>query len=378
MNRLEYLDGLRGIAALWVLVGHCMLLTGFYFPILGQPHLGVDLFIFLSGFLMVFQYQLRKDREDWNRAATWVGFWIRRFFRLSPLYFCLLIVALLAGKAIYAERVLIDTFFNHPLQQPERYIDASAPNFLLHFTYIFGLIPEYAFRTPLPDWSLGLEMQFYAIFPFVVVLSRRWSWLSAAVAVAIIAACIAGLSYALNISYPMPSFLPLKMHIFLGGMMIAAAEGRKAIYLVLAMLLTALPIGSQEDGIHLLVREIMLIVFYLLVHLRDNHAVGLFAKLLGSSPFYWMGELSYSVYLLHLLILHPMAAWSIRRFGHDLSNGKRFVLVFVIVSAITYPIAYLTYRWIEWPGQRAGKRLLSSLRNRKTLPQVPAEEIAAP
>lgn len=43
MGRIECLDGLRGLAALWVLVGHCMLLTGFMVPILSKPDLGVDL-----------------------------------------------------------------------------------------------------------------------------------------------------------------------------------------------------------------------------------------------------------------------------------------------------------------------------------------------
>ena len=62
-SRVEGLDGLRALAAIWVLVGHCLLLTGWRVPILGEPDLGVDLFIMLSGFLMVFHYQLRQDKE---------------------------------------------------------------------------------------------------------------------------------------------------------------------------------------------------------------------------------------------------------------------------------------------------------------------------
>jgi peptidoglycan/LPS O-acetylase OafA/YrhL len=125
LNRIECLDGLRGLAAFWVLVGHCLILTGFSLPIIGKPDLGVDLFIFLSGFLMLFQYNLRKEKEDWSDTTTWIAFWVRRFFRLSPLYLVLLIVALAAGKAIYTDRVLIDTFLGHDLQIPERYTDAS-------------------------------------------------------------------------------------------------------------------------------------------------------------------------------------------------------------------------------------------------------------
>ncbi len=70
----------------------------------------MDLFILLSGFLMVFQYRLRAGAEDWSAPGTWAAFWARRFFRLAPLFYVALAVALIAGPAIYADRVLIDGF----------------------------------------------------------------------------------------------------------------------------------------------------------------------------------------------------------------------------------------------------------------------------
>jgi len=82
-GRIGSLDGLRGIAALWVLIGHAMLLTGWHLPLIGDPDLGVDLFIMLSGFLMVFHYQLRQEKEPWSEISTWSNFWTRRFFRIS-------------------------------------------------------------------------------------------------------------------------------------------------------------------------------------------------------------------------------------------------------------------------------------------------------
>ncbi|WP_240320751.1 acyltransferase family protein [Sphingomonas crusticola] len=328
MARIECLDGLRGIAALWVLVGHCMILTGFFLPILGQPDLGVDLFIYLSGFLMVFQYDLRKSREDWRKPDVWMGFWVRRFFRLSPVYFLLLTVALLAGRAMYADRVLIDTFVGAPLQMPERYIDASAANFLMHLTYAFGLVPGYSYRTPLPDWSLGLEMQFYAAFPFVVLFARRIGWLAAASCVAMLAVGAVVALKAMQIAFPMPSFLALKMHMFLAGMLIAAAGKQKVPYLLLAMGLAAIPIGGQRDVLHLVVRELLLIIVFGLIHWRSTSLFDRASAVLGSPPFHWLGELSYGVYLIHLLILHAVAAWAIARWGHGISSAVRFLPCF--------------------------------------------------
>ena len=378
MGRIECLDGLRGMAALWVLIGHCMILTGFFLPILGQPDLGVDLFIYLSGFLMVFQYNQRKHKEDWSKPAVWAGFWVRRFFRLSPVYFLLLAIALLAGKALYADRVLIDAFLGVPSQLPERYTDASGTNIFMHLTYLFGLVPSFAYRTPLPDWSLGLEMQFYAAFPFVVLLARRAGWLAAAACIALSAIGIALALKAAHVSFPMPSFLALKMHMFLAGMLVASAEKRKALHLILAAGLAAIPLGGQRDATHLLTRELLLIGLFGLIHWRSIGLLDRVARLLGSPPFHWLGELSYGVYLIHLLILQAVAAWLIAQWGHDLSAAARFCIAFAIAAPAAYAAAWITYSLIERPGQKLGRSVLRIVGRRTLARQMPAEELAAP
>jgi len=383
VKRVECLDGLRGVAALWVLIGHMMILTGFRLPLVSRPDLGVDLFILLSGFLMVFQYQLRAGSEDWTAPGTWVAFWTRRFFRLAPLFYVALAAALIAGPAIYAGRVAIDTFLGQAIQPPERYLDASLTNVAAHLSFVFGLLPNYAFRTPLPDWSLGLEMQFYALFPFLVLLARRIGWVPMAViagvggvAVALLATRAAGLHF------PMPSFLPLKLQLFLCGMLIAADPGPgKRIWgqLAVAMLLALIPIGGEQDLLHLATRVALVTGFFALVHLRALAPVDLVSRLLGSRPFHWLGELSYGTYLIHLLILQPVAALVILRFGTGLGAMGRFVLTGAAVVPTTYLLAFVTYQLVELPGQRLGKALLrrttgSPMRARQTTP----EELAAP
>jgi peptidoglycan/LPS O-acetylase OafA/YrhL len=351
----------------------------FFLPILGKPDLGVDLFILLSGFLMAFQYQIRKDKEDWGKPAIWVAFWVRRFFRLSPLYFVLLVVALAAGKSIYTDRVLIDTFLHNALQRPERYTDASATNIFMHLTYAFGLTPAYAFRTALPDWSLGLEMQFYAVFPFAVLLVRRVGWIPASIAICVVSIGLTLATKALGISFPMPSFLPLKMHLFVAGMLIAAAIGKGKIpFFLLAILLAAVPIGGSRDMLHTVVREVILIGFFALIHWRNVLWIGRMSSLLGTSPFRWLGELSYGVYLVHLLILHRVAAWTINQWGGDISNLTRFGITLAITTPIAYGISYTTYLMIERPGQNLGRTLLAALGKQRQSNQTVAEKIAAP
>lgn len=384
IRRVECLDGLRGVAALWVLIGHMMILTGFRLPLVSKPDLGVDLFILLSGFLMMFQYRLRAANEDWTAPGTWAAFWTRRFFRLAPLFYVALAAALLAGPLIYADRVAIDSFLGQAFQPRERYLDASFTNITLHLTFLFGLLPDYAFRTPLPDWSLGLEMQFYLLFPFLVLLGRRFGWVPAALVAAGAGALVALLTTAAGLDYPMPSFLPLKLQLFLAGMLIAADPGegraRLSARLGAAMLLAAIPIGGEQDRLHFAARELLVFGFFALVHLRSLGVIGWVSRLLGSRPFYWLGELSYGTYLIHLLILQPVAAAVIGQFGIGLGALARFVLTGAVVVPATYAVAFVTYKLVELPGQRLGKavtRRLASGNAARGYQTVP-EKIAAP
>lgn len=327
-----------------------------------EPDLGVDLFVILSGFLMAFHYQLRAAKEPWESPSTWTNFWQRRFFRIAPLYYVLLAVALIAGPAIYDARMVIDAALQHAPQAAARYEDQFLVNILTHVTFVFGLLPDYAFRTALPDWSIGLEMQFYAAFPALMLLTRRLGWIIGATA-------IAGLSWAIVIAisragivYPMPSLLPIKIPFFLVGMLCAAGigqtPGKVAAYLAMAVILASIPI-LDHDISKLAVRLVIVVSFFVLVHHRHLRAlaapVARSARLLGSRPFHWLGELSFGAYLWHLLIMQPVAAWTFQQLP-DIGRSARFGIVCAIVIPITYGLAYLTYRLIEKPGLKLGRR----------------------
>ena len=359
---IDCLDGLRGLAALWVLVGHACILTGRPIPIIDEPDLGVDLFVILSGFLMAFHYQLRAAKEPWESPSTWTSFWQRRFFRIAPLYYVLLAVALVAGPMIYDARMVIDTALQHAPQESSRYEDRSLLNILAHATFVFGLIPDYAFRTALPDWSIGLEMQFYAAFPALMLLTRRLGWIvGAAIITAISVAIVIAVTRA-GVAFPMPSFLPLKIPFFLVGMLCAAgigqSRGKVAVYLAMAVLLAAIPMLGNEFG-KLAVRLAIVVAFFALVHYRHLGAmtttVAWSSRLLGARPFHWLGELSFGAYLWHLLIMQPVAAWTFQHLP-DLGRSARFGLVCAVVIPITYGLAYATYRLIEQPGLKLGRR----------------------
>jgi peptidoglycan/LPS O-acetylase OafA/YrhL len=138
------LDGLRAIAALLVMVFHFSQDTGKNgIWIMGRT--GVDLFFVLSGFLIT-TILLIAPAKDWREVRT---FYIRRTLRIFPLYYGVLIVTALCGSVaslwfwVYLQNIPI--FFDMPVTGPG------------HF------------------WSLGVEEQFYLVWPFLVFfLPRKW------------------------------------------------------------------------------------------------------------------------------------------------------------------------------------------------------------
>ncbi|TGS10326.1 acyltransferase [Mesorhizobium sp. M2E.F.Ca.ET.209.01.1.1] len=382
-SRIECLDGLRATAALWVLVGHCLLLTGWHLPVLGDPALGVDLFIMLSGFLMVFHYQLRQDKEPWQRPETWLKFWTRRYFRIAPLFYVMLFFALALGPYLYESRMVIDAFLQRVPQAPERFLDSGPKNIVAHLTFLFGLSPNLAYRTPLPDWSLGLEMQFYAVFPALMLLARRFGWLRSAMVVAALGALVVVVLKSMSVHFPMPSFLPLKIQVFLCGMLLAGVLGqsqpRPLLHLALAMALAAIPFGDGYGVSKFLIREALVLGFFALVLYRmlpgaAGAAARKVAVPLGGGIFHVLGEHSYSIYLIHLLILQPVAAFVITRYGDGLGAPLRFAIVLAIVLPVVCLLSFVTYRLIEMPGQQLGRIVLRRFARKKpALEPSPAE-----
>ncbi|WP_313655630.1 acyltransferase [Pantoea sp.] len=361
------LEGLRGLASLWVLVGHISLLTHCHITLISSPGIGVDLFILLSGYLMAKNYVERQHKEPWQRAETIKTFWIRRFFRIAPLYYLLLIIALIYGPWFGEMRDTIAHFYSGTATESSRYSDQSLTNILTHFSFLFGLLPEYGFNTVLPDWSIGLEMQFYLLFPFIMLVTLRLGY--AASLIGIMALCCAG-RYLLADYYEafeMPSMILLKLHMFLAGMLLAEAVRRKSLLYVTFALLG--PVASVAMGMGVIklqvIMEALMIVGMAAIlwqYPQDSLMATLITlprKLLNNRLSTWLGDVSFSVYLLHLLIVIPMIAQLLNYTDIEMkSDMTRFLIVCVSTIPLTYLLASLLYQYVEKPGIRMGKRVL--------------------
>jgi peptidoglycan/LPS O-acetylase OafA/YrhL len=316
---------------------------------------------------MVFHYQLRQDKEPWQRPETWLKFWTRRYFRIAPLFYVMLFFALALGPYLYESRMVIDAFLQRVPQAPERFLDSSLKNIVAHLSFLFGFSPNLAYRTPLPDWSLGLEMQFYAVFPALMLLVRRFGWVWSALVVAALGGLAVVILKSMSVNFPMPSFLPLKIQVFLCGMLLAGVlaqrEPQPLLHLALAMALAAIPFGDGYGIEKFLIREALVLGFFALVLYRTlpgsaGKIMRKVAVALGGGIFHSLGELSYSIYLIHLLVLQPVAAFIIGRYGEGLAAPLRFAIVLAIVLPVVCLLSFVTYRAIEMPGQQVGRAVL--------------------
>ncbi len=178
-DSLAYLDGIRGVAVTLVVLLHAWILSGTptvmttvpllgttinLTPFLSTGYVGVDLFFVLSGFLLS-QYWLKADFGDKPRPST-RRYFRHRFFRIVPgYYFCLfLMLIFLVPFLIPAELVY---------SQTGAFILGAH---LLFLQYIFPLsAASYSINGPL--WTLTMEMIFYIVLPWAVVLFFRNRWL---------------------------------------------------------------------------------------------------------------------------------------------------------------------------------------------------------
>lgn len=181
------LDGLRFFAALAVVIGHVELLKKYcgYENMADQPvlyelgRIAVTFFFVLSGFLIT--YLLLAEKEHTGGVA--VGkFYVRRILRIWPLYYLVVLLAFFVLPRFAAFRIGEVT-------------PSALPLFALLLPQIaLSLYPPVPFAEPL--WSIGVEEQFYLLWPVLVGRIRRFVPLALGIAVVFIAAKTVLLAYA--------------------------------------------------------------------------------------------------------------------------------------------------------------------------------------
>jgi len=165
------LTGIRGVAAVWVLMYHFREYYFGLFPqlrkfdfILSNGHFGVDLFFCLSGFILGYVYfDELSNPSIYSRTARVKSYLVKRFARLYPLYF---LTTFIAGIIYFVGVKLGHTFTNESLS------NFSLSSVMSNFIGIQILVVYPSLNGP--AWSVSAEFLAYLYFPLVVFMMSKW------------------------------------------------------------------------------------------------------------------------------------------------------------------------------------------------------------
>lgn len=161
-HRYEFLDGLRGVAAIVVVLMHSLQLTGRDKLFIPHAQLAVDFFFCLSGFVLAHAYGAKLKS---GTQPTIGHFYLSRLIRLYPM----LILGLVAGTAFHAIRLWIQ---NEPKDVWDL-LSASLTNLFLLPSPLIVANNLDAWPANPPQWSLFFEFLASFAFPWLVRLNRR-------------------------------------------------------------------------------------------------------------------------------------------------------------------------------------------------------------
>ncbi|MEV4084486.1 acyltransferase [Nonomuraea fuscirosea] len=342
------LDGLRGLAVTAVLLFHAGHLSGGF--------LGVDLFFVLSGFLITGLLLAELDRRGRLDLAA---FWGRRARRLLPALAVLVPATLLLAWAFATSGMLRSALTDAPWVAAQlvnwHYIGEQVGYWNAAGTHLFAHL-----------WSIGVEWQFYLLWPLVVALAGRGPGGHRRVAVVAFAGTLvsvtlmAWLGTAVDTTRAYEGTDTRAFSLLLGAAAAtapvkAALAGlsRAVVNLLCALLLCGLSAswllaaGEKAPGLFQGGMFAHSLAGAVLIALLARTPDGLAGRVIGSAVPRRLGELSYGLYLWHwpvyLLLPRPLAgldgwAWT------SVAAGLSLLAAVVSKAAVEDPVR-LRARW---------------------------------
>jgi peptidoglycan/LPS O-acetylase OafA/YrhL len=371
-SRIDELDGLRGILALWVALIHIISWCGlaplaFSIPATAKrlwdesAQGAVDVFIILCGFVITYLL--------YSRPQPYGQFMIGRFFRIYPVYLvCLLLgfstvgfTSFLLNHASWRETPYFQAWLS-----PAATAQSTRPisHLLTHLTLLFGVIPEKimpkASTTLLaPAWSITLEWQYYLLAPLLArLVFFRASWVLLG---------LVGASSFIFSHFWSDSFLPIKLPLFLVGIgsfhlyIHARRQQMSSRFITFSMLIIVASIVSISW--HWMALTVWTLVFgCLILDANDCQSdvfwgrwLGGLRKLLLKPALQELGKISYPLYLIHwpiiILLMFGLIHWQ-----PDITSTRALIIMLFVGLPVILGAAFLLHQFIEAPMMKFGKR----------------------
>jgi peptidoglycan/LPS O-acetylase OafA/YrhL len=361
VDRVACLTGIRAVAAILVVGTHAAYTTGKYthgyWGLVGaRMEIGVPIFFVLSGFLLF---------RPWVKSAVRGGpppsvsrYARHRVRRIMPAY----VITVLFAYVLY--------HFREAGPNPGHSWYGLLRNITLTQIYTDGYLGKYLHQGLTQMWSLAVEASFYILLPFlaymliVVICRRRWQprlMVGTLLALSLISPAWVVL---VHTDHWFPDgarlWLPTYLAWFLGGMLLTVLQAMRvrcyafaAIPLALiCYFIVATPIGGAPTTSPASTPEaVVKTVFYAVIAtlavapLALGDEQGWYGQLLASRPMVWLGEISYEIFLIHLVTMEFTMVYVVR--AHVYTGSMLYLFVATLV--VTIPLAWLLHRFTRVP-----------------------------
>ena len=367
-SKIEEIEVLRGIAVLFVVIHHASDnlftwttpgLSRFYTYFSGW--FGVDLFFAISGFVIARDLvpRLRASTSSDIAVRIVLAFWIRRAWRLLPsswLWLAIILIASLAfnqGGAFGTFRINLEAAVAGVLQVAN-----------VRFADVFMNRP---YGASFVYWSLSLEEQFYLLFPFMIVLARRY-----------LAHFLVVLVVAQLFSVRTPVLMAFRTDALALGILLALwtqhstyqlfkpvflARWKFGVLILTGILLCMSILGSGSLNVVPIKVGLIALLSVLLVWIASYGSGLLCFSWPLKSLFVWFGGRSYAIYLIHVPVFFFIREiWGLIYPGQHASS--QYFYHFVITAALLICIlSEINYRAIESPLRRKGAMIAARMQD---------------
>ena len=336
------LTGIRALAALLVLGMHTEqnVPAGFdlLLPFFARGYLGVDFFFVLSGFIITHVYLASLASP--TLSAVQIFLW-HRIIRLYPVH--ITVLASLVAIVFFAGAG--GFILNHP--QEWQWNDLLWQLTLLH---AWGVTATPGWNVP--SWSISAEWFAYLLFPLLApaliwVRKRGIALLIAVAALAGTASLFALADWTLNSWVGAPALTRVFGEFLCGAALCRAVALSQKLPLLKGDILGASALVAFLFGASAGLQDFALVALLALTILGTATSRGHWARFLGSRPFLWLGEVSYSVYMVHFPILIVIRRlWEWLGFAEWQPVGKTlaFLATVVLVIALAAMLSYVVER----------------------------------
>ena len=379
-KRLECLDGLRGVLAVYVLLSHLVpftVLPAWVAWPLSHGEAAVDLFFVLSGLVIV------RSLEHYHYRAR--PFLIARAARIFPVFLPVFALAVIVQPVSFNFATMPWIVPDSPARMiwSQGWPASWKTDLLAHLTMLHGMFPNGVFPNVWVSflgaaWSLSTEWQFYTLVALIGARfghGARGQWRLVILLLGLAVAAVAWHAVVPHGWQFSRAFLPNKaMYFALGVASAAWLDDARARWRFLAVLGVAMALCLVHDDAIKALAPLAWVLCLAAQWARGQRArgqsgrgqwaglgwpgLGGLGALLGSAPLRWLGSISYSLYLVN----EPIQ----KLLGVALTDAvDRRAMLFTLIwvpAAVLLPIsaAWWLHYQIEMPALRRGKVLAAA------------------